>query len=173
MSCKQAANMKKYLLCIMALAGVSLGSNMGDRQAQLKEAAAQMEVAGLRILKYSMIHETNPVGFTSANMFFNQCILAATPHSPLDILEILMRIEQKAGRLRSKGVLSDRPLDLDLLFYDDKIINTERLTLPHPRMHEREFVLRPLQEIYPHWQHPVLGLGIADMLSKSFFTKQM
>ena len=132
---------------------LSLGSNLGDREANIRQALALIDERVGSVYRVSSYIETAPVGFQSPNKFINIVCLVHTMMSPMACLRETQRIEQKLGRtqksINSDGSLiyKDRPIDIDLLTYDDLIVNTPELTLPHPRMHERDFVLIPLREI--------------------------
>lgn len=134
---------------------LSLGSNLGDRAANLREAVAQMEVAG-RLLAASALYETQPVGVTDQPWFLNCVAAIATDKSPRELLELALRVEATMGRLRvrDKGA---RNIDIDLVLFGDCVIDEPGLKIPHPAMHLRRFVLEPLVEIAPEVRHPVLG----------------
>mgnify|MGYP002079033126 CR=1 FL=1 len=150
----------------MALAGISLGSNLGEREKKLRLGLELLQIEGLKIDRQSTVIETEPVGYQSTNRFLNQCVLVQTHLPAEELLLLLLRIEQKAGRVRNEGQISDRYLDLDLLFLEDRVVQTPTLCLPHPRLQERYFVLAPLREILPGWIHPVLGLSVEQMFEK-------
>lgn len=147
------------------IAGIALGSNLGDRQRNLSEALLALEAKGYRIIKASRFYETKPEQFESNELFLNQVVIAEAEKSPGEILRDLMAIEAGAGRVRTEGCISDRTLDLDLLFADDIIMDTVELVLPHPRMHLRKFVLEPLCEIMPEWIHPKLKRTATSLLN--------
>jgi 2-amino-4-hydroxy-6-hydroxymethyldihydropteridine diphosphokinase len=149
----------------MAIAAISLGSNLGNTKENLQQGISRLRDTGITITKESDIITTEPEGFRSDKKFLNQCILIETEMSPEALLQILLKIEQQAGRTRIPGILQDRPLDLDLLFYGKRIINNKELVLPHPRMHQRLFVLYPLLEIAPEWRHPVLKKSITELIA--------
>jgi 2-amino-4-hydroxy-6-hydroxymethyldihydropteridine diphosphokinase len=148
----------------MPTAYIALGSNLGDRWALLTTAIARLRAEpGLRLLSRSSIHETAPVNCPpNSNTFYNAVVAVETERTPEDVLRLLLRIERQFGRVRTE-LNSPRTLDLDLILHGDAVINTPELTLPHPRMHEREFVLAPLAEIAPHVIHPVLGKPIQEL----------
>ena len=132
---------------------LSLGSNLGDREANIRQALALIDERVGSVYRVSSYVETAPVGFQSPNKFINIVCLVHTMMSPMACLRETQKIEQELGRTQKSinpdGSLTykDRPIDIDLLTYDDLIVNTPELTLPHPRMHERDFVLIPLREI--------------------------
>ena len=148
----------------MARAAISLGSNMGTRRNTLREAIDRLaQVDGITLLLTSSFYVTEPVDFLEQPEFINAAVAIETELEPEVLLDRLQEIEQTLGRVRDidKG---PRTLDLDLLLYDDQIISTERLQVPHPRMSERRFVLTPLAEIVPDWAFPETGTSINTML---------
>ena len=133
----------------MKEAYVALGTNLGDRQAHLREALRQMaELPGVRFLRVSSVYETEPVGYTEQPAFLNMAAALAADMPPERLLDHLLGIERGMGRVRTIR-WGPRTIDLDLLLYGDAVLRTEFLTLPHPRMAERAFVLVPLKEIWP------------------------
>ncbi|NUQ29644.1 MAG: 2-amino-4-hydroxy-6-hydroxymethyldihydropteridine diphosphokinase [Acidobacteriaceae bacterium] len=148
----------------MPKAAIALGSNLGDRQEHLSTAIQQLSGLG-RMIAVSTFRETAPVGYVDQPHFLNGACLLETELTPLVLLREMLEIERKMGRNRAlvpqKG---PRVLDLDLLLYDDLVLHESGLTLPHPAMHERLFVLEPLAEIAPEWVHPVLGQSVREIL---------
>ena len=142
---------------------LSLGSNLGDRAANLREAVAQMEVAG-RLLAASALYETQPVGVTDQPWFLNCVAAIATDKSPRELLELALRVEATMGRLRvrDKGA---RNIDIDLVLFGDCVIDEPGLKIPHPAMHLRRFVLEPLVEIAPEVRHPGFGKTARELLA--------
>ena len=130
---------------------LSLGSNLGDRELMLNRAIALIGERVGEVQRVSSFIETEPWGFKSKHPFLNAACLVFTTLSPEQCLEATQQIERELGRKRKSrnGVYHDRPIDIDLLMYDDLELSTPRLTLPHPRMKEREFVMIPLREILP------------------------
>ena len=128
---------------------LSLGSNLGDRHAIMRRAIAMINEEVGRVDRESSPLETEPWGFESANMVLNMCVSIKSVLSPEQILTITQDIERKLGRKAKSvdGEYHDRPIDIDILMYDDLHITTPTLTLPHPLMHERDFVMIPLREI--------------------------
>lgn len=147
-------------------AWISLGSNLGDRAVQLDRARSHMATSCGTILCASGIYESSAWGFDSENMFYNQCLQVETTLSPALLLRQLLEIEEKMGRQRKGSEYTDRTVDLDILFYDDLIIHTEALQVPHPRMADRKFVLQPLYEIAPEKKDPLTGLTVGELLEK-------
>ena len=145
---------------------LSLGANEGDREKQIHEAIQLIEeIPETHILKKSKLYETIPVGVAGSQaLYLNSVICLQTELQPLEMLEKLQIIERKLGRTR-KDDLSPRTIDLDILAVDgDVVIHGKTLTIPHARMHERRFVLEPLAEIAPDWQHPILKKSAQQLL---------
>jgi len=150
--------MKKLIL--------SLGSNLGDRRKFLNDAMIEIEASIGKIRQVSSLYQTSPWGFDSSELFLNQIILVNTHLSPVEVLEQIKLIEQKAGRIRSSAGFQDRTLDIDIVFYDDLILDSQDLKIPHPNLHQRLFVLMPLHEIAPKWMHPVFQKDITALLQE-------
>lgn len=152
----------------MAKLYLALGSNQGDRKALLDAARAACDASLGRVTGCSNYIETAPWGFSSPHPFLNAVLELETELSPLAVLECTQEIERQLGRRTKSSAAGyqDRPIDLDLLLYDDLILETPRLTIPHPLMHLRDFVLEPLQQLAPTLRHPVLGLSIAELYSR-------
>jgi 2-amino-4-hydroxy-6-hydroxymethyldihydropteridine diphosphokinase len=140
---------------------LSLGSNLGDREALLKEALERLQAAGVRTVRRSSIHETEPQDFRDQPWFLNMAVQVETDLAPRALLGIIQKIEAEMGRQRSipKG---PRTIDIDILFYADQVISTPELEVPHPRLTERHFVLDPLSEIAPDLIHPVTGKSVRE-----------
>lgn len=140
---------------------IALGANIGDRAGQLSAAIDEMERAGLHVTKQSSVYETAPVGYTEQPSFFNMVVEVESRQSSDELLKTLQQIEQRLGRERlfKNG---PRTIDLDILFYNGEDIQSEHLTVPHPRMQERAFVLAPLAEIAP--ELVVRGRTVASWL---------
>ena len=129
---------------------LSLGSNLGDRHATMRRAIDLLGAEAGTVDRESRPIETEPWGFTSPNRFLNLCVRLKTTLSPEALLDVTQSIERRLGRTiktQADGRYHDRPIDIDLLMYDDLHIDTPALTLPHPHMHERDFVMVPLNEI--------------------------
>ena len=142
---------------------LALGGNLGDRQGNLLQAL-QLIRARAFIEEVSPCYETKPVGHLEQPDFFNMTCLVTTDLSPQDLLFFLKQIERQMGRQTSFRN-APRPIDLDILLYDDLILESPELTIPHPRMSERAFVLVPLAEIAANVVHPVLKLTVTDPFS--------
>jgi 2-amino-4-hydroxy-6-hydroxymethyldihydropteridine diphosphokinase len=149
-----------------ARAYVGAGSNLGDRAGNLLLGVRGMMSAGLTVLRLSSVYETEPVGVEDEQpAYLNMVVELGRPlPPPLELLARLHRIEQDMGRRRVRPA-SARTLDLDLLLYGDARQETERLTLPHPRLHLRRFVLAPLAELAPAARHPALLRTYAELLA--------
>lgn len=143
---------------------IALGSNMGDKEAYLDNAVeALRNVRGIRVNAVSDFIVTAPYGVTDQDDFLNGCVEAETLLTPSELLAALHEIEQEAGRERIRR-WGPRTLDLDILLYDDLVMRTEALTIPHLEMHKREFVLEPLCQIAPYKYHPVLKKTTEELL---------
>jgi len=131
-------------------AWIGLGSNLGNPGAQLKEALLQLgDIAGIELREISGFYRTAPWGKQDQDEFFNAVAMVETKLQPGELLEVLLQIEHQMGRDRSAGRWGPRIIDLDLLSYDDLVMKSPSLELPHPRMHLRAFVLQPLLELDP------------------------
>jgi 2-amino-4-hydroxy-6-hydroxymethyldihydropteridine diphosphokinase len=141
---------------------LSLGSNVGNREANLREAIARLEDEG-RIVSASSFYETEPVEFTDQAWFLNCTVALETSNTPEQLMAAVLHIEKGMGRqrLRRKG---PRNIDIDILLFGDEIFDSATLTIPHPALHQRRFVLQPLAEIAPAVHHPVLQKTIQELL---------
>ena len=145
---------------------IALGSNMGDREGYLNGAVEKLNaVRGCRVKKVSDFIETPPYGVTDQEDFLNGCLEMETLMYPHELLDELHRIEKEAGRERIIR-WGPRTLDLDIIFYDDMILQDDDLCIPHVEMHKREFVLKPLCGIAPYKRHPVTGKTVKEMLDE-------
>lgn len=149
----------------MAHVYLGLGTNLGDKTANLHRAICDINEKIGKILSLSSFYETAPWGFDSENSFLNAAICVETSLSPWEVLHRTQEIECALGRTqKSEGnVYHDRIIDIDLLLYDKEIIQTPELTLPHPFMLQREFVMKPLIEIAPEVIHPVVGKKLSEI----------
>jgi 2-amino-4-hydroxy-6-hydroxymethyldihydropteridine diphosphokinase len=143
---------------------LSLGSNLGTREANLRAALDQLAQAGLHVLRQSSLYETEPQDVPDQPWFLNLVVEAATGLAPETLLGRLQQIEARLGRhrLEPKG---PRTIDLDILLYDDLTLSTPALNIPHPRFAERKFVLEPLAEIAPGLRHPATGQTVEELLA--------
>jgi len=142
------------------------GSNIGDRYEQLAEAIEHIEQEIGKVTAASTICETEPWGNTDQPNFFNQALEVETDYEPLDILDKIHKIEERMGRVRTQK-WAKRNIDIDLIFYGNEIFKSEKLTVPHPHMHERNFVLIPIMEIAGEFVHPELGETIEELYFRS------
>lgn len=145
------------------IAAIALGSNQGNSKEILQGAIADLTRIG-EVLRVSPWYQTPPIGPVQPD-YINGCLLLHYPGDPLDLMRSLLDIEGQYGRIRTIR-WGPRTLDLDLLFRGADCLNSEYLTLPHPRMHERGFVLAPLANIYPDWIHPIHQKSIAQLLTQ-------
>ena len=144
---------------------LGIGSNLGERETNLKEAVTAIGKNIGTILKCSSLYETEPWGFKSENQFLNIVVEAETKLTPSGVLGAILMIEAFLGRTRSEKQYSSRVIDIDILLYEDIVIDEVSLKIPHPLMHERRFVLVPLCEIASELVHPVLKENIATLLN--------
>lgn len=146
---------------------LSLGSNLGDRVQLIQDSLHLLSHRVGQVQAVARLLETEPVDFVSAHQFLNTVVLLYTSLSPMQVLEVTQEIERELGReLKSHGGMHyDRPIDIDLLLYDNLVLETDRLKLPHPQMHLRRFVLEPLAELAPFLVHPTTGRRICDLLA--------
>lgn len=136
---------------------VLLGGNLGDSKKLFNKAVELLNEQGFKLLKKSSIYQSPPWGYDSDHLYLNQVIVFETKEDPISLLKSTLKIERELGRERKEGdSYTDRPIDIDLLYIDEAIINEDELIIPHPRLHLRRFTLAPLAEILPDFIHPIL-----------------
>jgi len=149
----------------MACVFIGIGSNEGNRLAHISQAIKALgAVDGVHVVQMATIIETNPVGGPPQGPYLNTVVELETALTPLELLNALKAIERRFGRAPSSVRWGPRPIDLDILLYDDQVLETPTLIIPHPRMHERQFVLEPLVQIAPDIVHPLLKQPISELL---------
>ena len=158
----------------MAKVYVGLGTNLGDKEQNLRDAVQKIEEQIGKVVSLSAFYVTAPWGFVSENSFLNAAACVETELPPLDVLRETQLIERELGRTKKSvnGMYSDRLIDIDLLLYEDLVLSVTspsgvELNLPHPLMTERDFVMKPLAEIAPDLVHPVLGKTMRELISSS------
>ena len=149
---------------------LGLGTNLGDKEQNLRMSIKKIEERIGNVVSLSAFYATAPWGFSSENSFLNAAVCVETTLLPLQVLEETQRIERELGRTEKSvnGLYADRLIDIDLLLYDDRVMDAEGLILPHPLMTERRFVMEPLSEIAPDVVHPVLHKTMKELLISSF-----
>lgn len=147
----------------MAEVILGIGGNDGDRLKNLLLAGGLLSDKIGKMTACSPIVESEPWGYKSQNWFLNQILIFDTNLKPAQLIKICLDTEEVLGRVRT-GVYTDRLMDIDILFYDDQLISEENLSIPHPRLHERLFILKPLEKIRPLLIHPIIGLTVKKML---------
>ena len=146
----------------MAIVYLSLGSNLGDREGNLERAIELLQKRGMLLRKRSSLYETEPWGRTDQPLFLNMALEIETALEPRALLSELQRVEVQAGRKKTYR-WGPRTVDLDILLYNHIILSEEALKIPHPFMHKREYVLKPLDEIAPDAVHPVLQMRVHEL----------
>ncbi|MCJ8171321.1 2-amino-4-hydroxy-6-hydroxymethyldihydropteridine diphosphokinase [Clostridium botulinum] len=149
----------------MHTAYVAFGSNMGEKENYIKRALENMEERGMKIIKVSSIYETEPYGVLDQDSFLNGVVKIETNLTPEDLIGELLNIEKQLDRVRERR-WGPRTIDLDIIFYDDLIINEKDLVVPHKDMENREFVLKPLCDIDENFIHPVLKKSVRELYDR-------
>ena len=144
---------------------LSIGSNLGDREQHILKSIRLIEKKTGKIVRQSSLYETAPWGFNSSHLFLNNVVAVETDLPPFELLKITQQIEKEVGRKsKTHQAYTDRVIDIDIVMYDDLILQTEKLTIPHPLFHLRRFVLLPLSEIAPDLVHPILGKTMEELV---------
>lgn len=146
----------------MVIAYIALGSNLGDKEKNLRRALLLLTQQGVEVVRVSSFLSTEPYGVTDQPQFLNAVACVRTSLAPLALLDVLLATELAMGRVRLRH-WGERNIDLDLLLYEDVVLDTKRLRLPHPDMQNRDFVLLPLAEIAPELKHPTLQKTIYEL----------
>ncbi len=146
-----------------------LGGNLGQIQTNFAQATAKIECRIGHIIQKSSIYQSEAWGFESSSLFLNQVIIIETELSPTEVLQETQQIESEIGRKEKTQNLaySSRLIDIDILFFDSKIIESKDLIIPHPRLHLRNFTLIPLVEVLPQFSHPILKKSLTELLNES------
>ena len=147
----------------MSTVYIGIGSNLGDREENCIRAIELLEKRGIPVKKKSSLHETKPWGVQDQPLFLNMAIEIETALSPRELLKMLKEIEKETGRETSSR-WGPRIIDLDILLFNAGVVEEDHLRIPHPLMHERDFVLKPLSEIAPDAEHPVLHKTIRELM---------
>ena len=152
----------------METAFLLLGGNIGDRETVLRNAILQIESTVGTIDLVSSFYETEPWGMLDAENFLNIALKITTELTAIELLYALLKIEEQSGRKRNQNIneYESRPIDIDILFYGSAVVQTTKLTIPHPKLHDRRFVLVPLCEIAADFIHPVMDKSILTLLNE-------
>lgn len=145
---------------------ISVGSNLGDKLENCRRGIRRLDRDDVWLKAESRIYQTEAVDYTDQEWFINLVVKIETLLDPYRLLQRLQSIQRKAGRLQDSIRFGPRVLDLDILFYDEVVINSTQLVIPHPRMHKRRFVLQPLCDIDPAIMHPVLKTDVRTLLNR-------
>ena len=143
---------------------LGIGGNIGNKLNNFNKVHQIIKIEVGKIIKSSSIYETPPWGFESKDNFWNQVLIIETHRSPEELLKKVTEIESRFGRVRDIGKYNSREMDIDILYYDDLFMETGDLIIPHPKIHQRKFVLVPLSEIAPSFKHPLLRFTSMQML---------
>ncbi|GAB5538253.1 MAG: 2-amino-4-hydroxy-6-hydroxymethyldihydropteridine diphosphokinase [Salibacteraceae bacterium] len=147
---------------------LSMGSNIGDRMGLIERALNQLCANYVSVIAKSAYYETHPWKMDTTDLFINACVRVQTSLNPLELLHRIQAVEQSMGRVRSEayGEYESRKIDIDIVYFDSQILETQNLTIPHPLVQERRFVLRPMSDIAPEFNHPILGFSNKELLAR-------
>ena len=145
---------------------ISLGSNKGNREDYLQRSISLLNEKAGKVISLSSVYETEPWKMNDASTFLNQVVSLETELFAEKLMDTLLQIEKMLGRIRTQEKYEPRTIDLDIIFYASEIINSKKVTVPHPYLHERRFVLEPLSEIAPELVHPILNKSILKLLEE-------
>jgi 2-amino-4-hydroxy-6-hydroxymethyldihydropteridine diphosphokinase len=143
---------------------ISIGSNLGNRLQALTDAYHKIGFIAGEVIQHSSVFESEPWGFSAETDFYNMVLELETALEPIPLMKVILQAELEMGRIRQLGNYNSRAIDIDILLFEDRIIQDEMLVVPHPRMHLRRFVLVPLVEISPVVVHPVSGISCGALL---------
>lgn len=143
-----------------------LGTNLGDRSANLEQAIERIKESCGAVCGQSSVWASSAWGYQSENEFYNQCLEIETRYAAHELIDKLLCIENEMGRIRDSISYKDRLMDIDILFFDDLVVQSKKLILPHPRIAERRFVLAPMKELAPDYIHPVIERSISVLLEE-------
>lgn len=155
----------------MPIAYLLLGGNLGDRKANMNKAVSLLQSNAGEVIERSLLYESEPWGFDDIHTFYNQAVAIETALNPYELLDKIHSIENALGRVRQSRQYVSRTMDIDILFYDNRVIASEQLTIPHLQLPNRRFVLEPMNEINPSFMHPLLHKSMAQLLDNCPDTK--
>jgi 2-amino-4-hydroxy-6-hydroxymethyldihydropteridine diphosphokinase len=157
----------------MNIAYLSIGGNIGDRADYLRRSIEHLQLIAGKIISVSSIYETEPWGVNESQWFLNCVVSLKTELSPMELLTAIQQIESNLGRVRTENVYQPRTIDIDILLYNDLIMNSDKLVIPHKSMTDRMFVLLPLSELAPELEHPTLKCSISLIKNECKDTKKI
>ena len=157
----------------MKISYLMLGGNIGDRMGYLRRAVELLSCDVGSVIDMSSVYESEPWGFDCKQWFMNQAVVIETKLSPLNLLKNIQRIEKTLGRRLTNSGYQARTIDIDIILYENLVINTPELVIPHPRMAERMFVLQPMAELSPNLKHPILHHTMAKLKEHCRDAKQV
>lgn len=152
-------------MSVSHIAYISVGSNLGNKLENCRQGIQSLSERSVRLTAQSHIYQTEPVDYKDQDWFINYAVKIETGLDPFQLMERIQTIQRKAGRIHDEIRFGPRILDLDIILYDEVVIHSAQLIIPHPRMHERRFVLQPLCDIDPTIIHPVLRMEVQSLLN--------